>query len=169
MVPNRAIVTRYGPEEQRRTFLMTNIAPQRPSLNRGPWREMEQRIADLWTDRYGELWVIAGAISGTDQHSRETLAGTSVDVPDRYFMLIAAQDADGVRALAVLLDHHQARSQDFPVHDIVTIEELERATGLEFFPDMPHYLKNALKRDRPTRLWPIRWFDLPKLIMIRFT
>ena len=42
MVPNHAIATRFGPDEQRKTFLMTNIAPQSPALNRGPWREMEQ-------------------------------------------------------------------------------------------------------------------------------
>ena len=55
MAPNHAIVTRFGPEIQRRTFQMTNVAPQRPGLNRGPWREMEQRISELWTSAYGEI------------------------------------------------------------------------------------------------------------------
>ena len=166
LVPNRAIVTRYGPDEQEKTFLMTNIAPQRPALNRGPWREMEQRISDLWTARYGEIWVIVGAVSPTG--NRTKLESTTIDVPEQYYMLIAAQDEEGVRALAVLLPQ-TAEVNDFPVHNIVTIKELETATGLEFFPDMPKFLARPLKADRPTRLWPIRWHDIVKLILLRFT
>ena len=166
VVPNRAIVTRYGPDEQEKTFLMTNIAPQRPALNRGPWREMEQRISDLWTARYGEIWVIVGAVSPTT--GRKTLENTTIDVPAQYYMLVAAQDEEGVRVLAVMLPQ-TAEVNDFPVHGIVTVNELEAATGLSFFPDMPKFLARPLKADRPTRLWPIRLRDLVKLILLRFT
>ena len=177
LVPNRAIVTRYGPDEQEKTFLMTNIAPQRPPLNRGPWREMEQRIADLWTARYGEIWVVVGTVSPTAE--RKTLENATIDVPAQFYMLIAAaeakekrqgeEDSAGeVRALAVLLPQ-TAEVDDFPVHNIVTINELEAATGLRFFPDMPKFLARPLKADRPTRLWPIRLRDIFKLILLRFT
>ena len=177
LVPNRAIVTRYGPDEQEKTFLMTNIAPQRPPLNRGPWREMEQRIADLWTARYGEIWVIVGTVSPTAD--RKKLEGTPIDVPEQFYMLIAAVEAKEdrqseeepsgeVRALAVLLPQ-TAEVDDFPVHNIVTIKELEAATGLQFFPDMLKSLAKALKADRPTRLWPVRFRDIFKLILLRFT
>lgn len=168
MVPNRAMATRFGPDIQKKTFLMTNIAPQRPALNRGPWRELEQRICDLWTAKYGEIWVIVGAISSTSPSARETLSNTHVDVPEKYYMLITAQTKDGVRALAILLDHQSAGYRDFPVHSIVTIEELEKATGYEFLPDLPKFLKSPLKVDRPTRLWPVRFADIIKLILIRF-
>ena len=73
-----------------------------------------------------------------------------------------------VRALAVLLPQ-TAEVDDFPMHNIVTIKELEAATGLQFFPDMPKFLARPLKADRPTRLWPIRWHDIVKLILLRFT
>ena len=166
LVPNRAIVTRYGPDEQEKTFLMTNIAPQRPALNRGPWREMEQRISDLWTARYGEIWVVVGTVSPAAE--RKTLEHASINVPTQFYMLIAAQDDDGVRALAVMLPQ-TADVDDFPVHGIVTVNELESATGLRFFPDMPKFLAHPLKADRPTRLWPIRLRDIVKLILLRFT
>lgn len=176
LVPNRAIVTRYGPDEQAKTFLMTNIAPQRPALNRGPWREMEQRISDLWTARYGEIWVIVGTVSPPAE--RKTLEGAPIDVPAQYYMLIVAQEDNEerqgeedpwkVRVLAVMLPQ-TAEVNDFPVHGIVTVNELEAATGLRFFPDMPKFLARPLKADRPTRLWPIRLRDIFKLILLRFT
>ncbi len=168
MVPNHAIATRFGPEEQRKTFLMTNIAPQSPALNRGPWREMELRIADLWTAKYGEIWVIVGALPNTDSSAHEVIAAAKVDVPGHYYMVAVAQTADGVRALAVLMPQTIGR-WDFPARKIVTIEELERMSGLDFFPEMPTFLQRPLKADRPTRLWPIRFRDLLKLILLRFT
>ena len=167
MAPNRAIATRFGPEAQSQTFLMSNIAPQLPALNRGPWRELEQRIADLWTARWGEIWVICGTISGTNGRSRERLPGTLVDVPESFWMLIISQSDDEVRALALILPQ-SVKFDDFPVHRIVTVDELEKATGLDLMPDLPSFLRDPLKADRPTRLWPIRLRDIFKLIMIRF-
>ena len=163
MVPNFAIATRFGQDAQKKTFQMTNIAPQSPGLNRGPWREMEHRIAEFWTQKYGEMWVIVGAIPGT-----QTLpAAKNVSVPAQFYMVVVGQTSEGVRALAVLLDQNAKRG-DFPVHNIVTIDELEKLSGLEFFPDMPKFLKTPLKLDRPTRLWPVRFRDLVKLILTRF-
>ena len=167
MVPNHAIATRFGPDEQRKTFLMTNIAPQSPALNRGPWREMELRIADLWTARYGEIWVIVGALPAQSASGREMLA-SGVDVPGRYYMIAVAQSDDGVRALAVMLPQTTDRWA-FPSHSIVTIDELEQLSGLEFFPEMPSFLKRPLQADRPTRLWPVRFRDIFKLVLLRFT
>ncbi len=168
MVPNRAIVTRFGPEVQRKTFQMTNIAPQRPGLNRGPWREMEQRIADLWTAKYGEIWVVAGSIPAVNATNRAKLGDTSITIPEKYYMVIAAQTKDDVRVLAVLMDQN-ANRWDFPVHSIVSVDELERLTGLDFFPDMQKSLQMSLESDTPTRLWPIRLVDALKLVLLRFS
>ena len=177
MAPNRAIATRFGPEAQRKTFQMSNIAPQRPSLNRGPWREMEQRIADLWTQKYGEIWVVAGCYTPMDAPGTHRLGKTDIDVPENFYMVIAAQTEDAVRVLAVDLGQPRASWRDegrrfkrwtWPSHAIVSVDELERRTGLNFFPDMQKSLQTSLEADVPTRLWPVRFVDLFKLIMLRF-
>ena len=153
----------YGTEAQKKTFLTSNVAPQRPSLNRGPWREIEHRIADLWTAKYGEIWVVVGCVPGDE----EDRLPSGVDAPKAFWQVIAAQTADGVRALAVYMPKNIPYSA-FPVHNIVTIDELERLTGLDFFPDMPKFLQNPLEADLPTRLWPVRFVDMLKLILLRF-
>lgn len=163
MAPNYAIATRFGTDAQKKTFYMSNVAPQRPGLNRGPWREMEHRIADLWTAKYGEIWVIVGCVPGDEG---ERLA-SGVDAPKAFWQVIVAQTADGVRALAVYMPQNIPYSA-FPVHNIVTIDELERRTGLDFFPDMPDFLERPLEADLPTRLWPVRFIDIFRLILLRF-
>ena len=163
MAPNHAIASRFGVEAQKKTFYTSNVAPQKPGLNRGPWREVEHRIADLWTAKYGEIWVVVGCVPGDE----EDRLPSGVDVPKAFWQVIAAQDADGVRALAVYMPRNIPYSA-FPVHNIVTIDELEERTGLDFFPDMPDFLQKPLEADRPTRLWPVRFIDMFRLILLRF-
>ena len=168
MVPNHAIATRFGPDAQRKTFQMTNIAPQRPGLNRGPWRELEQRIADLWTAKYGEIWVVVGAIPPARGKARTKLGPSAIDVPEKYYMVIASQTEDSVRVLAVLLDQTASR-RDFLRRSIVSVKEIERLTGLDFFPDMQKSLQSALEASVPTRLWSIRALDILKLILVKIS
>lgn len=166
LVPSRMLATRFGGDEQKKAFKMSAVAPQLPTLHRGPWNELEQRLTDLWPAAYGELWVVAGALS--TRPGAQKIPGTAIDVPDAYYMVVAAQAADGVRAFAVLLPQTIDRWA-FPVHNLLTIDELEAKTGLDFFPDLPKYLQRPLEADRPTRLWPVRLRDVFKLLLARFT
>jgi len=163
MVPNYAIATRYGNDERKKTFMMSNIAPQVPSLNRGVWRDVEHRIADLWAARYGEIWVIVGCISS----GKETISGSSIDVPSAYYQLIVAQEGLDVRSLAILLDQSVAWNE-WAARNLVTVDELEQLAGLDFYPELPSFIQDPLEADLPTRLWPIRVRDIFKLISFRF-
>ena len=165
MVPNYAIVTRYGEEAQKLTFCMSNIAPQTPALNRGIWREVEHRIADLWTARYGEIWVIVGCISATS--NRETIGGSDIDVPTAYYQVVIAQEGMDVRALAVLFDQ-SVSWKAWAARHLITIDELESLTGLDFNPELPSFLQEPLESDLPSRLWPIRPQDIFRQIALRF-
>jgi endonuclease G len=164
MVPNYAIITRYGEEARRKTFKMSNIAPQTPALNRGVWREIEHRIADLWTARYGEIWVIVGSVSDV---GGETISGTGIDVPSAYYQIIIAQEGMNVRALAMLFDRDVAW-REWAARNIVSIDELEKLTGLDFNPELPAFIQDPLEAETPSRLWPIRLRDIFTQIALRF-
>ena len=162
MVPNHAIESCYGIEVQKKTFLMSNVAPQTPALNRGVWRNVEHRIADFWPAKYGELWVIVGTIpSGRG----ETLSGTDIEIPGRFYQVIVAQEGMDVRALAVVFDQHVSW-REWAARNIVSIDELEEETGLDFLPDLPKFIQDRLEEGRPSRLWPIRARDIFGLIRL---
>ena len=165
MAPNYAIATRYGPEVQKKTFAMSNVAPQTPQLNRGVWRDVEHRIADLWTARYGEIWVVVGCISS--KACGETISGTGIDVPEAFYQIIIAQEGMDVRALAVLIPQSVPWGA-WAARHIVSIEELERLSGLDFNPDLPSFIQRPLEADLPSRLWPVRLRDIFSLIALRF-
>jgi hypothetical protein len=54
------------------------------------------------------------------------------------------------------------------VHNSVTVDELERRTGLDLLADLPNFLEKPLEAHLPTRLWPIRFIDIFSLIGLRF-
>lgn len=164
MAPNYAIATRYGDEERRKTFMMSNVAPQSPALNRGVWRDVEHRIADLWTARYGEIWVVVGCIPGNG----EVISGTGIDVPTGFYQIIIAQENMDVRALAVLFEQNVGWNE-WAARHIVSIDRIEELTGLDFNPDVPGFLQDPLEAEIPSRLWPIRKRDLLGLFALRFT
>ena len=166
MAPNYAIVTRYGEAEQRQTFQMSNIAPQSPALNRGVWREIEHRIADLWTARYGEIWVVVGCISTPAKDNR--LPDSGIDVPTHFYQVIVAQEGMDVRALAVLYPQNIPWSA-WPARNIITIAELQKLTGLDFNPELPSFLADPLESDLPSRLWPVKPFDVFRQFLIRYS
>lgn len=165
MAPNHAIATRYGLDVQKKTFAMSNVAPQTPQLNRGVWCDVEHRIADFWTARYGEIWVVVGCISSVS--GGETISGTGIDVPEAYYQIIIAQEGMDVRALAVLIPQTVPWSA-WAARYIVSIEELERLSGLDFNPELPGFIQSPLESDLPSRLWPVRIRDIFSLIALRF-
>lgn len=164
MVPNHAIISRYGEAARRLTFMMTNIAPQSPALNRGVWRDIEHRIADLWTARYGEIWVVVGCIPSRDG---QKITGTGVDVPSAFYQLIVAQEGLDIRMLAV--EFPQSVEWDgWAARHILTVNELEAITGLDFNPELPDFIQRPIEAERPTRLWPVRFRDIFSQILFRF-
>lgn len=163
MVPNHAIISRYGEEARRQTFLMSNISPQKPALNRGVWRDVEHRIADLWTAKYGEIWVIVGSIPS---ESGQQFAN-GIDIPSAYYQIIVAQEGMDVRALGVLFPQ-EVHWNAWAARHIVSIDEIEEATGLDFFSELPSFIQDPLESQIPNRLWPIRWQDIIGQIALRF-
>ncbi len=164
MAPNHAIASRFGEDAQKQTFLMSNIAPQSPSLNRGVWREIEHRIADLWTAKWGEIWVVVGCIS---EEGGEKVSGTEIDVPRKFYQVVVAQKGMDVRAFAVVIPQ-EVEPRAWPARHLVSIDELEEMTGLDFLPELPGFIQSPLEAELPSRLWPIRPVDVLKLLSAHF-
>lgn len=156
MTPNHAMISRYGEGIRKLTFLMSNIAPQTPSLNRGVWRDVEHRIADLWTARYGEIWVVVGCIPGMTKIN-------GVDIPKSFYQVIVAQEDMDVRAMAMIFPLNIPK-RAWAVGNLVSIDELEEITGLDFLPDLPDFIQSPLEAELPSRLWPIRPADMFRLL-----
>ena len=163
LAPNLAIARRYGKDGQRDSFLTSNICPQTPQLNQGPWYELEYRISEVWPDIYGSVWTIVGAIPSP---AGKRLPD-GVDIPTGFYQIVLAQTSGGIKAWAVIIPQ-RVRRYDYARQRLVSIDELESATGLDFLSELPDDVENALESQTATRLWPSGLGALWRVIRERY-
>lgn len=134
LAPNAAIARCYGPDAQRKTFLMSNIAPQEPELNSGPWKRLEQDVLGSWARRGKGVWVITGT-AYEQEEERVVLDGFSNEacpaIPDYFYKILVAPGPEDIVSLAYLMP--RTVLQETPHSDFVTsIDRIEELTSLDF-------------------------------------
>lgn len=148
LAPNHAIATRYGAAAQRETFLMSNIVPQRHALNAGVWKEMEMKIATSYPARFGEVWVLAGPVFG----ERPARLPNGTTVPEAFYMIVVDESDGRVRALAFLFPQDTPGGADARRY-LVSIDEVERRTGLDFLAELEDAAEAELEAKRAQTVW----------------
>ncbi len=106
------------------SFLLTNMAPQLPGLNRQGWRHLESYIRE-WTNERKELYVVSGALF----EGKHTVIGNGVHVPTHFYKVV--YDPISQDAIAFLVPHVNISKSDIPGF-IVSVDEVEKRAGLDF-------------------------------------
>jgi endonuclease G len=148
MAPNYGIATRYGREAQLETFLMSNVIPQTPSVNRNIWKDLEHRVAVQYGRYFAEVWVVTGPIFDGD--SPQLASGVSI--PSAYYKIIADENDGQLRTLAFVVEAKCPPYTRIKTR-LTSIDEIERRTGLDFLPALPDDQEQALESVAATRLW----------------
>ena len=115
----------------RQSFLLTNVGPMHKALNEGGWAKLEEKVRE-WTARDSALLVFTGPVVSD---SDTTLASGRVRVPSAYYKVIMAPCVRPMRVIAFIYPngHSGGRLQQYAV----SVDEVERHTGLDFFPTLP--------------------------------
>lgn len=148
LAPNFAIARCFGADAQRETFLMSNIVPQRHAMNAGIWKSLEQKEAINYTGRFQEIWIVAGPVLGTVQ--RRLPSG--ILIPEQMFKIILDVREGNVRALAFLISQDAGNNVEL-AGCMCSIDEIERLTSLDFFPELSADVQNALEGKAAARVW----------------
>ncbi|MBT8041840.1 MAG: DNA/RNA non-specific endonuclease [Pontiella sp.] len=149
LAPNYGIATRYGPAAQRETFLMSNVIPQDPGVNRYMWKDLEMRVAKRYGRFFSEVWVITGPVF--TKSMRELPSG--VEIPKYYYKIIVDEHEKRLRALAFLVEDECPPFTRIKSR-LTSIDQIEELTGLDFFPELPLDMQKHLEGERASRLWP---------------
>ncbi len=132
------------------TFYMSNITPQARQFNQGIWRELEELTRD-WAKRNGRLYVVTGPV--LTQAAKGTIGANKIPVPAAYYKVLLDLDEPETKAIAFLLPNQVSFD---PLYDyVVSVDDVETATGIDFFPDlMPPDVEERLEARSNIDLWP---------------
>jgi len=127
---------------------MTNILPQRPDNNRGPWVKLENFERSLAVAG-NELYIYAGAFGEND-----TIAGGKVNVPKTFWKVLVVirrgnNDLSRInaetRTIAVCMPNRQGiRNRDWRTF-VTSIRNIESATGYDLLSELSTGIQNALE------------------------
>lgn len=132
---------KWSDKAMKESFLMTNICPQHPNLNRGDWNEMENACRD-WAKEYGDLIVIAGPIFYNQNHKK--IGKNKVVVPEAFFKVVLTLGDDEPKAVGFIYKNNKGnRSKDSYVN---SVDDVERITGIDFFPALPDDIENKIEK-----------------------
>ena len=122
---------KYSVKAMEESFLFTNMCPQNGNLNRGDWNEMEQACR-RWAKDYGGVYVVCGPILYKGKH--KTIGKNKVVVPEAFFKVVLRTGEDP-KAIGFIYKNAEGNR---PKGDYVnTVDEVERLTGIDFFPSLP--------------------------------
>ncbi len=140
------------------TFFMTNMMPQSPDNNQGPWEVLESYCRTL-VSQGNELYIVAGGtgIGGTGSNGGVTMtvANGHVTVPSKTWKVIivlptGSNDVDrvtkGTRVIAVIMPNVQGiKTVDWHTYR-VSVRSVEALTGYTFFTNVRPMVRGLIKQ-----------------------
>ena len=159
-------------EQNKQTFFLSNMQPQWQSHNGGIWSRLETQIQKWGGYKVNNvayqiisdtLYVVKAAtiadvtMNGTTSSGVYTqLCNNRLPVPKYFYAAVLARTGDTYKAIALWTQHtDNAQSSTTLSSCVITVDELERRTGIDFFCNLPDDIEAAVEATVDTSFWNI--------------
>lgn len=141
------------------TFLLTNMTPQRPNLNRRIWAQLEEEIRSLVL-AHGSIWVFTGSLfldaNGNPTAPTTFIGPGRVAVPTHFYKAVLCEHATGsVEMFAFIMENRAQPLTGRPRDYLVAVDRVEALAGIDLFAALPDALENSVEATVVTN-WPIQ-------------
>jgi endonuclease G len=130
---------KWDAEAMRESNLFTNICPQDRSLNSGLWNKIEQDCR-RWAKKHGDLYIVCGPIFLNSEHA--TIGENRIVVPEAFFKVILCLK-DKPKAIGFIVRNNEGKKNRDQY--INTVDEVERITGIDFFPALQDDIEDEVE------------------------
>ena len=121
------------------TFYGSNMTPQLNAHNEGIWQELETKVRTI-ANKSDTTYVVTGCIVAGSKTTTTDSDGNRMTVPAAYFKALLrytkASTLGQWNAAAFYLEH-RSYSESIGKQHSMSIDELEKITGLDFFVNLP--------------------------------
>lgn len=154
LAPNHAISSLYGKQAQLDSFKLSNISPQKPNLNRKVWQRLEAVELEHFTQLYSVVWVMTGAVF--DERISRLKSAKQVEIPDAFYKVYAGLDSFARPHLLAFLVPQTVKGNESLDKFVVSVDAVEKATGLDFFHQLDDKTENALEAAVQIEDWKLK-------------
>lgn len=121
------------------TFYGSNMTPQLNAHNEGIWQELETKVRTI-ANKSDTTYVVSGCIVAGSNTTTTDSDGNRMTVPAAYFKALlkysSASTLGQWNAAAFYLEH-RSYSESIGKQHSMSIDELEKITGMDFFVNLP--------------------------------
>lgn len=135
---------KWSEQAMMESFYMTNVCPQNKNLNKGDWKELEE-LERSWATTYGTVSITAGPIYTSKNPQR--IGANKVAVPDAFFKVLLVGYPQAPKAYGFIFAN-KAGSHPLTYYQL-TVDEVEKQTGMDFFPTLPDEVENKIEAEKP--------------------
>jgi endonuclease G len=121
------------------SFYFTNISPQLPAFNRGVWRRLENLLR-YWSEAYDSVYIVTGPVLTA---GLPFIGINKVSVPRLFYKVVMQYNRKGAKVIGFVLPNEASAAtlQNFAV----TVDSVERLTGINFFHKLPDDVEEKLE------------------------
>ncbi|NNC50233.1 MAG: DNA/RNA non-specific endonuclease [Flaviramulus sp.] len=129
------------------TFLTSNISPQNHDFNSGIWNTLEQKVR-YWASKNDGVFVVTGGVLNGDL---KTIGKEHVAVPNQFYKVLIDNNTGNTKMIAFLMPH---KNSNMPLYEfVVSVDEVEALTGIDFFPELEDSLEHKLEASSSYKGW----------------
>jgi endonuclease G len=137
----------WSPTTMYESFYFSNMSPQVPAFNRGIWKQLEELVR-TWAVEDQNLYIVTGPIIGK---CPKTIGTNEVAVPDYYFKVILDYTNPDIKGIGFILPNEGSKE---PLqHFALSIDAVEKITGIDFFPSLPDEQENSIEKTLCITCW----------------
>lgn len=145
LAPSSAID--FSKRSNQETFLMSNVVPQHPQLNRQAWRSLENQVQN-WVQERGRLMVVTGPLFAPRNKRVNELT-----IPNSFYKIVYSPKH--MRAIGFLFPNEPVKASSLWDH-VFSVSELEEMTGYTFLNKLSSR-KQRLAKQLDLNWWQMEW------------
>ena len=129
------------------TFFTSNISPQKHNFNDGIWKQLEEK-SRYWATKYNGIYVVTGGIL---QIGLPTIGPEKVAIPNYFYKILFCNFKGKNKMVAFLMP--SVKSKEPLYKFVVSVDSIEKMTGIDFFPQLNDNVENDLERKSDYKAW----------------
>lgn len=141
---------KWDEQVMRESFYLSNICPQNPNLNGGVWKDLEEQVRELASQK-GKIFVICGPIVND---TSKTIGENKVVVPQAFFKVLLQEENNELHTIGFVYENISG-SKPMSTY-AMTVDEVEEMTNIDFFPSLPNKIEKKVEADVDFSKWTVQ-------------
>ena len=144
------------------TFYLSNMQPQIYGFNGGVWVNMENQVRKWNVSEVRDtMWVCKGGtignvyLDGKEQSGVIENSRMNIPVPKYFFMALVAKKNGSYKGMAFWAEHKENNDAALAKY-MISIDELETRTGIDFFCNLPDQIENSVEAMNSPVSWGLQ-------------